>query len=89
MRRTTSVISALAHAAAAILVIWILLDLFGANQDNPLVHWFHSVADWLSGWARGLFTVSHHTGQVLLDYGLPAVVYVALGNLVTRARPLS
>ncbi|MEU5384019.1 hypothetical protein ACFVT9_25190 [Kitasatospora cineracea] len=89
MRRTTSVISALAHAAAAILVIWILLDLFGANQDNPLVHWFHSVADWLSGWSRGLFTVSHHTGQVLLDYGLPAVVYLALGNLVTRARPLS
>ncbi len=87
MRRTTSVIFALAHAAAAILVIWILLDLFGANQGNALVHWFRTAADWLSGWSRGLFTVSHHTGQVLLDYGLPAVVYLALGNLVARARP--
>ncbi|RAJ45512.1 hypothetical protein K353_01010 [Kitasatospora sp. SolWspMP-SS2h] len=88
MRRITSVISVLAHAVAAVLVIWILLDLFKANQGNSVVSWFHDAADWLSGWSRGLFNVSNHTGQVLLDYGLPALVYVVLGNLVTRARAL-
>ncbi|WP_033252798.1 membrane protein [Kitasatospora phosalacinea] len=88
MRRTTSVISVLAHALAAILVVWILLDLFDANQGNGLVNWFHTAADWLSGWSRGLFTVSNHTAQVLLDYGIPAVVYVVIGNLVTRSRAL-
>ncbi|BAJ26371.1 MULTISPECIES: hypothetical protein [Kitasatospora] len=88
MRRTTSVISVVAHAIAAILVIWILLDLFEANPDNSLVHWFHTAADWLAGWSRGLFTVSNRTAQILLDYGLPAVVYVVVGNLVTRGRAL-
>ncbi|MFG2820844.1 hypothetical protein ACGFX4_15615 [Kitasatospora sp. NPDC048365] len=86
MRRTTSVISAVAHIVASILVIWILLDLFDANQANTVVRWFHDAADWLAAWSRGLFTVSNHTAQVLLDYGVPAVVYVVLGNLATRSR---
>ncbi|MFJ1755520.1 hypothetical protein [Kitasatospora sp. NPDC088134] len=78
----------MAHVLAAVLVIWILLDLFEANGGNPLVSWFHRAADWLSAWSRGLFTVSDRTGQILLDYGIPAVVYVALGNLATRGRAL-
>lgn len=81
-------ISVVAHALAAILVLWIVLDLFDANQGNGLVHWFHTAADWLSGWSRGLFTVSNRTAQVLLDYGLPAVVYVVVGNLAVRGRAL-
>ncbi|RKE17365.1 hypothetical protein [Streptomyces sp. TLI_171] len=88
MRQTTSVISALAHLLAGILVVWILLDLFHANQGNTLVDWFHHAADWLAAWSRGLFTVSNHTAQVLLDYGIPAVVYVIIGNVITRRRAL-
>ncbi|WP_405021080.1 hypothetical protein OHV05_33520 [Kitasatospora sp. NBC_00070] len=85
MRGIHSIIRAVAHIVAGILVIWILMDLLDANQGNTVVSWFHSAADWLAGWSRGLFTVSGHTLQVLLDYGIPAVVYVVVGNLIGRA----
>ncbi|MFJ5077749.1 hypothetical protein ACIP8Z_24540 [Streptomyces sp. NPDC088553] len=72
----------MAHVLVGILVVWIALDLLDANRANTVVGWFHSAADWLAGWSIGLFDVSNHTVQVLLDYGIPAVVYVAIANLV-------
>ncbi|BFV55234.1 hypothetical protein KCMC57_up03380 [Kitasatospora sp. CMC57] len=79
-----SAIRAVAHIVAGILVIWIFMDLLGASRGNTLVTWFHSAADWLADWSRGLFTVSDHALQVVLDYGIPAVVYVVIGNLAAR-----
>ncbi|MER8188553.1 hypothetical protein [Kitasatospora sp. NPDC094015] len=84
MRGINGAVRALAHIIAGILVIWILMDLLDANSGNTLVGWFHSAADWLAGWSRGLFQVSNRTLQVLLDYGLPAIVYAAIGNLIAR-----
>ncbi|WP_371477103.1 hypothetical protein [Kitasatospora sp. NBC_00315] len=84
MRATNTVIRSLAHVVAGILIVWILLDLFDANQGNTLVSWIHSAADWLSAWSRGLFSVSGHTLQVVLDYGIPAVVYAVIGNVIAR-----
>ncbi|MFF5451688.1 hypothetical protein GTY86_06655 [Streptomyces sp. SID5770] len=84
MRGIDSVIRTVAHVLAGILVVWILLDLFDANRANTVVDWFHTAADWLAGWSIGLFDVSEHVVQVLLDYGIPAVVYVAIANLVSR-----
>ncbi|MFH9724022.1 hypothetical protein ACH4M4_13820 [Streptomyces sp. NPDC017254] len=72
----------MAHALAGVLVLWIVLDLLDANRGNTVVSWFHSAADWLAGWSIGLFSVSQHTLQVLLDYGIPAIVYVVMANLV-------
>ncbi|MCX5228489.1 hypothetical protein ABZY16_27850 [Streptomyces sp. NPDC006553] len=82
MRGIDSVIRTVAHVLVGILVVWIALDLLDANRANTVVGWFHSAADWLAGWSIGLFDVSNHTVQVLLDYGIPAVVYVAIANLV-------
>ncbi|MGV9267232.1 hypothetical protein ACWDRR_21520 [Kitasatospora sp. NPDC003701] len=84
MRSANSAIRALAHVVAGVLVVWIFLDLLDANRANTVVDWFHTAADWLAGWSRGLFNVSDHTVQVLLDYGIPAVVYTAIGNLIAR-----
>ncbi|MEU1424876.1 hypothetical protein [Kitasatospora sp. NPDC005751] len=84
MRGMNSAIRAAAHIIAGILVVWIILDLLSANQGNTVVGWFHSAADWLAAWSRGLFTVSSQTVQILLDYGIPAIVYAAIGNLVAR-----
>ncbi|MFJ9811139.1 hypothetical protein ACIRTB_23220 [Streptomyces sp. NPDC101158] len=72
----------MAHVLAGILVIWIFMDLLDANRGNTLVGWFHSAADWLAGWSIGLFDVAGHTLQVLLDYGIPAVVYVVIANIL-------
>ncbi|WP_432125873.1 hypothetical protein [Streptomyces sp. bgisy082] len=72
----------MAHVLAGILVVWILMDLLDANRGNTVVGWFHSAADWLAAWSIGLFDVSAHTFQVLLDYGIPAVVYVVIANVI-------
>ncbi|OIK27373.1 hypothetical protein [Streptomyces malaysiense] len=82
MKGIDSVIRTVAHVLAGILVVWILMDLLDANRGNTVVGWFHSAADWLAGWSIGLFDVSGHTLQVLLDYGIPAVVYVVIANVV-------
>ncbi|WP_306327000.1 hypothetical protein [Streptomyces venezuelae] len=72
----------MAHVLVGILVVWIALDLLEANRANGVVDLFHNVADWLAGWAIGLFDVASRTGQVLLDYGIPAVVYVVIANVI-------
>ncbi|MFE7509668.1 hypothetical protein ACFU8I_00275 [Streptomyces sp. NPDC057540] len=82
MRGIDSVIRTVAHVLAGILVVWILMDLLDANRGNTLVGWFHSAADWLAGWSIGLFDVAGNTLQVILDYGLAAVVYVVIANIV-------
>ncbi|GAA2154952.1 hypothetical protein GCM10009760_54360 [Kitasatospora kazusensis] len=87
MRKVTSLSSAvraLANAVVLLLVAWIVLDLLGANTGNILVHWIRNAADWLSVWSRGIFSVHSSTLQVLLDYGIAAAVYAAIGNLVIR-----
>ncbi|MFJ4867457.1 hypothetical protein [Streptomyces sp. NPDC088757] len=82
MRGIDSVIRTVAHVLAGILVIWIIMDLLDANRANTVVGWFHSAADWLAAWSIGLFDVAGHTLQVLLDYGIPAVVYVVIANVI-------
>lgn len=84
MRGIDSVIRTIAHVLAGILAVWIAMDLLDANRANTLVDWFHTAADWLATWSIGLFDVSQHTLQVLLDYGIPAIVYVVIADLVAR-----
>jgi hypothetical protein len=73
------------YICALILVVWFLLYLFDASTANTVVNWFHEAADWLSGWSRGLFgDVSNSKVHALLVFGLPALVYGAVGNALGR-----
>ncbi|MFC1421343.1 hypothetical protein [Streptacidiphilus cavernicola] len=73
------------YLCALILVIWFVLYLFDANNANDVVHWFHQAADWLSGWSHGLFNSVHNSKfRALLVFGLPALVYGAVGNVLGR-----
>lgn len=90
MRGIDSVIRTVAHVIVGILVVWILMDLLDANRGNIVVGWFHSAADWLAGWSIGLFDVAGRALQVILDYGIAAVVYVVIANILASrafARP--
>ncbi|MFF0478904.1 hypothetical protein [Streptomyces sp. NPDC004284] len=82
MRGIDSVIRTVAHVLAGNLVVWILVDLLDANPGNVVAGWFHSAADWLAGWSIGLFDVAGSTLQAILDYGVAAVVYVVIANIV-------
>lgn len=71
-----------ADVAALIIALWIVLYLLDANQGNGLVQFFHNAATWLAGWSHDLFTFSREWIQVVVGYGLAAVVYLILGHLI-------
>jgi hypothetical protein len=75
------------YIGALILVIWFLLYLFDANTGNTVVNWFHEAADWLATWSRNIFNgngVHNSKLRALLIFGLPALIYAAVGNALGR-----
>lgn len=87
--RAALVIHTIADIAAGFLILWILLYLLGANQGNVFVGFVRDVADWLAGWSQDIFTMDGEGLRVILNYGLPALVYLLLGHgIAARARRL-
>ncbi|WP_327066658.1 hypothetical protein OG500_12610 [Kitasatospora sp. NBC_01250] len=79
--RTVMVVT---DVVAGILGLWIVLYLLSANPSNDLAHWVHEAADWLGAWAHDLFTPAQGWLRTLLNYGIPALVYLALGHTLAR-----
>ncbi|MBX9359781.1 hypothetical protein [Streptomyces sp. WAC04114] len=79
-RRVALTICTIADVAAGLLGLWIVLHLLDANQGNPFVEFVHGTADWLSGWAQDIFTMDTEGLRVVLNYGLPAVIYLLIGR---------
>ncbi|MBL3668843.1 hypothetical protein JL475_23165 [Streptomyces sp. M2CJ-2] len=79
-RRAALTICTIADVAAGLLGLWIVLYLLDANQANPFVEFVHGTADWLSGWARDIFTMDTEGLRAVLNYGLPAVIYLLIGH---------
>ncbi|MFF8475188.1 hypothetical protein [Streptomyces sp. NPDC015414] len=79
-RRTALVIHTVADVAAAFLGLWILLYLLEANHANVFVGFVQGVADALAWWSQDIFTMDTENLRVLLNYGLPAVLYLAVGH---------
>ncbi|WP_316959573.1 hypothetical protein [Streptomyces sp. TRM68367] len=79
-RRAALVIHSIADVAAVFLGLWILLYVLGANQGNVFVDFVRGVADWLAWWAQDIFTMDTDGLRVLLNYGLPAVIYLLVGH---------
>ncbi|MFI1762465.1 hypothetical protein ACH41H_10525 [Streptomyces sp. NPDC020800] len=79
-RRAALVIHTIADVAAAFLGLWILLHLLEANHANVFVGFVEDVAARLAWWSQDIFTMDTENLRVLLDYGLPAVIYLAVGH---------
>ncbi|WP_030948659.1 hypothetical protein [Streptomyces sp. NRRL S-646] len=79
-RRTALTICTIADTAAGLLVLWILLFLLDANLANVFVKFVHGMADWLAWWSQDIFTMDTEGLRVLLNYGLPAVLYLLIGH---------
>jgi hypothetical protein len=77
-------ITLFAAVVAAIIVIGILLIVLGANQSNALVDAGMDAARWLAGPFRDLFTFDSHKTTVIVNWGIAAVVYLAVGRLIAR-----
>jgi hypothetical protein len=81
------VISTIAAIVVAIIAIAIILILLGANQHNMLVHWFVQAGSWLTTPFHNLFTPDSAKMNVLLNWGLAALVYAFIGGLLARVVP--
>ncbi|QOV35575.1 hypothetical protein IM697_36875 [Streptomyces ferrugineus] len=79
-RRTAVTICTIADVSAGLLGLWIVLYLLDANQGNAFVEFVRGSANLLSGWARDIFTMDTEGLRVILNYGLPAVLYLLLGH---------
>jgi hypothetical protein len=78
------VITAIAAAIAAVIVLGILLVVFDANQSNGLVDAIMDVAGFFVEPFKGLFSMDSHEAQVALNWGIGAAVYLLVGSLIAR-----
>lgn len=75
----------------AVIVAAILLRLLSANPHNALVAHFHDAARALVGPFNNVFSPSDATTALAINWGLAAVVYLAIGHalagLIGRISP--
>lgn len=85
--RAALIIHTIADAAAGFLILWIILYLLEANQGNVFVGFVHGMANLLAWWSQDIFAMDTEGLRVLLNFGLPAVIYLLLGHgLAARLR---
>ncbi|WP_448333920.1 hypothetical protein [Streptomyces sp. DSM 41534] len=80
--QAATVVAVVADVMAVILGLWILFALLDANRANDLVTVVHDAARWLAGWSHDLFTMDTDWLRTVLNYGLPAVVYLFIGHAI-------
>jgi hypothetical protein len=87
MRGLAKIILVVTGLVVGAIVLGILLVVLGANLDNAVASFLHSVAEWLVTPFKALFTLKHQTIQVVVNWGSAAIVYLVLGLLIARLVP--
>jgi hypothetical protein len=67
---------------AAVLVVHIVLVVLGANPANAVARVIAAFADALTLGLRDLFVLGNPTLQVIVSYGLPALVWLVIGAVI-------
>lgn len=78
----TRLVELAAVVIAAIIILHIVFVLIGANGGNTIVHTDAEWASTLAAWFKDLFTLSNAKLEVLVNYGLAALFYLAIGRIV-------
>jgi hypothetical protein len=79
-----SVIRILTVVFAAILVVHVVLTVGGANPLNGITVFFRDLANNLTLGLGDLFLPASESLRVILNFGLAAVVWIAIGIIVSR-----
>jgi hypothetical protein len=74
----------LTGAIALVLVVAIVLTLLEANRSNDVVQFVRDAAGFLAGPLDGLFKLDSNKAEKAVNWGIAAVVWLALGRLVAR-----
>ncbi|MEU7894401.1 hypothetical protein AB0B45_16265 [Nonomuraea sp. NPDC049152] len=84
-------VKVVSRVAALILVLYIAFRIFPTNPANSLVQFVESFATSLSLGLYDLFRLADARWQVLVNYGLAALVWLIMGSavasLIRRATP--
>jgi hypothetical protein len=88
LRSLARVVHVVAGVAVLIIAAGILLVMLKANRTNTIVSDVHGWAHWLAGPFAGMFSVQNARTAVAVNWGVAAVVYLFVGELVTRLIPL-
>jgi hypothetical protein len=79
-----TVIATIFRIAALLIVLGILFVVLEANTGNSIVSFVLDVADFLVGPVDGLFTPKDPKLEVVINYGIAAVIYLVVGSLIAR-----
>lgn len=79
-----TVIATIFRIAALLIVLGILFVVLEANTGNAIVAFVLDVADFLVGPFDGLFTPKDPKLEVVINYGIAAVIYLVVGSLIAR-----
>src|SRR5215470_12610338 len=74
----------IAVVAAVIIILHIVFVLFSANTGNTFVSFIADAARNLAWFFRDLFTLKDKKLEVVVNYGLAVVVYLAVGRVIAR-----
>jgi hypothetical protein len=78
------VVTLVATAVAAVLVLGIVLVVLEANRSNDIVQVVRDAARFLAGPFDGLFTLDRTKVEIAVNWGIAAVVWFLLGRLIAR-----
>jgi hypothetical protein len=79
-----SVIRILTVVFAAILVVHVVLTVAGANPSNGITVFFRDLASNLTLGIGDLFLPASESLKVILNFGLAAIVWIAIGIVVSK-----
>lgn len=68
---------------ALIILLHLAFVLLEANPGNPLVDFIADLANWFSWLFRDMFTVDDPKVRAVVNYGLAALVYLAIAGAVS------
>jgi hypothetical protein len=83
-RSPGSVITTIAGVVAAIIIIGIVLVLIKANPNNDIVDFILDVGRFLTTPFHNLFPQDNARQDILVNWGIAAIVYLILGALLAR-----
>jgi len=79
-----AIVSTIGGVLALIEIIYILLQIFGANQTNRFFTFIKGLAEPLALFFPGLFNTGSHDWDVIINYGLAAVFWLVVTGIIAR-----
>jgi len=78
------IVRLIAGLVVALIVVGIALIVLGANESNQIVSTLLDGARWLVGPFKNVFHLDDAKWNVVVNWGLAAVVYAAVAAVITR-----